>query len=296
MKISIPEAAIDSDNPVITELGTYEEFVNAMHFTGWRFLNNKTPNIITSEPPSDKSDGFPLQRLPSGVSMGVNSGSSYRTESRSHLGSALHDSKQRTNCISRPDSPEGELTNVKNDSKIFKSTLHNNYEMEKGGTIHPSDKSGGILYPSTPRYKDTGIVSTHPIIAGGYGPFLELKCPPDQVITINGANQRPLLRHYLSIRCRDDTGYELPGGTRISIMYLDDTGKPRENLWLFYDEISQTRGSRFKQEGERYYLKEAGIRLGGGEKLAFYVYESDIDIVKTDILLRCDIFVKGRVD
>lgn len=192
MKISIPEAAIDSDNPVITELGTYEEFVNAMHFTGWQFLDNKTPHVITN--------------------------------------------------------------------------------------------------------KDTGIVSTHPIIAGGYGPFLELKCQPDQVMTINGANQRPLLRHYLSIRCRDDTGYELPGGTRISIMYLDDTGKPRENLWLCYDEISQTRGSRFKQEGERYYLKEAGIRLGGGEKLAFYVYESDIDIVKTDILLRCDIFVKGRVD
>lgn len=47
-----------------------------------------------SEPPSDKSDGFLLQRLPFGVSIGVNSGSSYRTVSRSHLDSALHNSKQ----------------------------------------------------------------------------------------------------------------------------------------------------------------------------------------------------------
>lgn len=140
--------------------------------------------------------------------------------------------------------------------------------------------------------KDTKIVYTYPIIAGGYGPFLELKCPPDQVMTINGANQKPALRHYLSIRCRDDTDFELPGGTRLSIMYLDNTGKPRENLWVCYDEISQTRGSRFKQEGERYYLRERGIHLSGGEKLEFYVYESDIDIIKTEILLSCDIFVK----
>lgn len=142
--------------------------------------------------------------------------------------------------------------------------------------------------------KDTKIVSTYPIMAGGYGPFMELKCPPGHILIINGANQRPVLRHHLAIRCRDDTGYELPGETRLSIMYLDNVGKPRENLWVSYDEISQTRGLRFKQEGERYYLKEMGIHLFEGEKLAFYVYESDIDIVKTDILLRCDIFVKDE--
>jgi len=27
------------------------------------------------------------------------------------------------------------------------------YVAMQGGTIHPPDKSGGILYPSTPRYK-----------------------------------------------------------------------------------------------------------------------------------------------
>jgi len=144
--------------------------------------------------------------------------------------------------------------------------------------------------------KDTGFVSTYPIIAGGYGPFLELKCPQDHVLTINGANQKPVLRHYLSIRCRDDTNYELHGATWLSIMKLDSIGKPLFNLWVCYNEISQTRGSRFKQRGERYYLKELGIILHGGEKPAFYVYESDIDIVKTDVLLRCDIFVKGRAE
>lgn len=193
MRIRKPFDTLKLDDPVPTEedrLGTYDEFVTAMQSDGWRFLDNKTPHIITN--------------------------------------------------------------------------------------------------------KDTKMVSTYPIIAGGYGPFLELKCPPDHILTINGANQKPLLRHYLSIRCRDDTNFELPGGTRLSIMYLDNTGRPRVNLWVSYDEISQTRGSRFKQDGERYYLKELGIRLSGGEKLAFYVYESDIDIVKTDILLSCDIFVKDE--
>lgn len=178
------------DNPLNTEIGTYAEFARAMQGEAWRFLDNKTPHIITN--------------------------------------------------------------------------------------------------------KDTKIVSTYPITAGGYGPFLELKCPQGHIMTINGANQKPVLRHYLSIRCRDDTGYELPGWTRLSIMYLDNTGRPRENLWVCYDEISQTKGSRFKQEGERYYLKEHGIILYEGYKLAFYVYESDIDIIKTDVLLRCDIFIKDK--
>lgn len=142
--------------------------------------------------------------------------------------------------------------------------------------------------------EDTNIVFTYPIIAGGYGPFLELKCPPDRILTINGANQKPLLRHHLSIRCRDDTDYELRGGTRLSIMKLKSTGKPQFNLWLCYDEISQTRGSRFKQEGERFFLKEEGIILYEGEKLAFYVYESDIDIIMTGFLMNCDIFEKVR--
>lgn len=170
-----------------TETGTYEEFITAMRSDRWRFLDNKTPHIITN--------------------------------------------------------------------------------------------------------KDAKNISTYPIIAGGYGPFLELKCPPDQVLTINGANQRPALRHHLSIRCRDDTDFELPGAIWLSIMKLDSIGKPIFNLWVCYHEISQTRGSRFKLRGERYYLKEQGIILHGGEKLAFYVYESDIDIVKTDVLLSCDIFV-----
>ncbi len=140
--------------------------------------------------------------------------------------------------------------------------------------------------------KDTAFVSTHPVMTGGYGPFLELKCPQKHAIAINGAIQEPFLLHTLAIRCRDDTDFELPGETMLSMMYFNNTGKPRGNLWVSYAEISQTTGSRFKQEGERYYLKERGILLNGGEKLAFYVYESDIDIDKVDISLKCDIFVK----
>jgi len=31
----------------------------------------------------------------------------------------------------------------------------------QGGTIHPPDKSGGILYPSTPRYKISSTTPSH---------------------------------------------------------------------------------------------------------------------------------------
>lgn len=96
-------------------------------------------SVSYGEPPSNKSDGFLLQRLPSGVSTSVNSGSSYHTEFHSHLGSALHDSKQRTNYISRPLSPEGKLTNNMIDSKIYKANASNTPD--------------GILYNPTPGNK-----------------------------------------------------------------------------------------------------------------------------------------------
>lgn len=146
--------------------------------------------------------------------------------------------------------------------------------------------------PHTITNEDTAFVNTYPIMAGGYGPFLELKCPQNHIMTINGAIQEPLHHHYLSIRCRDDTCFELPGWARLSMMKIDSANYPVCNHWVSYEEISQTTGSRFKQEGERYILKKRGIILYGGEKLAIYVYESDIDIDTTDILMKCDIFVK----
>lgn len=77
-------------------------------------------------------------------------------------------------------------------------------------------------------------------------------------------------------------------------MKLDGKDKPVYNTWLTYNEISQTVGSRFKQEGIRYCLKEQGMLLYPGDKLQFYVYESDIDIVKTEFRLMCDTFVKDE--
>ena len=150
--------------------------------------------------------------------------------------------------------------------------------------------------PAVLTEKDTKFISIHPMQAGGFGRFLELRSPakPMTRIAINSMNQRPSSQHRISIRCRDDTGFELPGRTQISLMKLDSKDKPVFNTWLTYNEISITAGSRFKREGVRYGLKEAGILLATGEKLLFYVYDSDIDIVKTEIRLMCDIFVKDE--
>ncbi|MBU0778153.1 site-specific DNA-methyltransferase [Patescibacteria group bacterium] len=88
------------------------------------------------EPPSDKSDGF--SRPPEGlVSQHIP-----EQERMDIVGSALCEPSFR-----------GQPVNSKYVSQVYISNPHNNNEMEKGGTIHPPDKSGGILYPSTPRYK-----------------------------------------------------------------------------------------------------------------------------------------------
>ena len=144
--------------------------------------------------------------------------------------------------------------------------------------------------------KDIKFISIYPIRAGGYGKFIGLKSPAKlrTCIAINGMNQHPFLHHRISIRCRDDTGFELPGRTQISLMKFDYIDEPVFNTWLTYSELSQTIGSRFKHEGLRYCLKERGILLYLGERLEFFVYESDIDIVKTEVRLMCDIFVKAE--
>src|SRR5674536_37723 len=46
----------------------------------------------------------------------------------------------------------------------------------QGGTIHPPDESGGILYPSAPRYKTRFTVLIHVQAAGNFikKPFMHL--------------------------------------------------------------------------------------------------------------------------
>jgi hypothetical protein len=147
--------------------------------------------------------------------------------------------------------------------------------------------------------KDTDIVFKYTLRSGESGKFLEIINPtgdPKTIIAINGLIQRPSFNHHISIRCRDDSNYQLQNKTRIYMVLYENTGYPLTNVYTFYDEVSLTRGSLFKQKAERFYLKYQGLLLYPGRRLAFYVDEPDIDISIIDLRLECDIFVKKESD
>ncbi|MDD3813295.1 MAG: hypothetical protein PHZ02_01505 [Desulfocapsaceae bacterium] len=141
--------------------------------------------------------------------------------------------------------------------------------------------------------QNTEIVTTHKVKNGDSGYILEVTCPSSHVLTINGLSLSPRLLHHLSIQCRDKNNNELSAETKIDILKLDFTNCPKVRLCSNYRELSQTMGSRSKAKGEMFYLKHLGFILYGTEKLAVYIYNADIDIVKIDFYMTCDIFERS---
>jgi hypothetical protein len=152
------------------------------------------------------------------------------------------------------------------------------------------------ITPHTITDKDTNIVIKYSLKSGEVGKFLELRCPsiPETRIAINGLIQRPELKHTISIRCRDDSGFELQNKTRMRMVLYGKTGIVWSQ-YLFYDEICTTIGERPKEEAEKFYLRHEGLLLYPGRGLEFYVDEPDIDIEDIEFNLKCDIFVKKDV-
>jgi hypothetical protein len=160
----------------------------------------------------------------------------------------------------------------------------------------------GLLEGKSPQIitdRNTDIVFKYPLKLGESGRFLEIINQAREhstVIAINGFSQRPSTNHHISIRCRDDSNNQLQNKTRIYMILYAATGYPIANVFTFYDEISQTRDSRFKQQSEKFYLKYQGLLLYPGRRLVFYVDETNIDISMIDLRLECDIFVKKDSD
>ena len=59
----------------------------------------------------------------------------------------------------------------------------------------------------------------------------------------------------------------------------------------FYGDLSPTIDGRLKKKEERYYFAET-IVLQSGEKLVFHAYWPFTDIMKIELLMMADLFVK----
>ena len=111
-----------------------------------------------SETLSDKSDSFPLQRIPTGFSDGLEFPHflRYYVLSLTQFGFTCY--RDRTIHVQSRPACHDRSTLFDIVSKVFEFNLYNNNDVAmQGGTIHPPDESSGILYPSTPRFKGSII-------------------------------------------------------------------------------------------------------------------------------------------
>ncbi len=175
-------------------------------------------------------------------------------------------------------------------------------EMFKQGWVYVDGVS-----PHTLTHHDTGIVSTFHVKKGMIGTVLEIKCPMHRNLSVCGLNHSgidikefvkfPMLYstpYFFSIRCKGNDGQELSPYTGIKIIQYDSDNLPKWSRTEFYGDLSQSIGERFKRKHERYYFPQ-GIILYSGEKLGFKVHELDIEVVKTELLMKADIWVKGNL-
>ena len=148
------------------------------------------------------------------------------------------------------------------------------------------------------------FVATYYVGKSMYGTFLEIKCPSSlYMITICGfddAGINPIefyshsnlykIPHFFSMTCTDNTGKELSPDAIIDIVKV----KNGESTILFsepYGDLSQHIDGRFRRKEERYYFYTS-IKLENSDRLSFRVRSPDIDINKTRLCMKADLFVK----
>ncbi len=172
------------------------------------------------------------------------------------------------------------------------------------------------------KYNDN-IIRTFSLEKGIYGLFLDIICPASSIITICGFDDAGIdpikfygnpnlysIPHFFSISCKDNNGRELSSNITVDIMKskiedsIEDSGhyedsESDQNGSEFsgnykklysehYEDLSQYVDGRFRRKEERYYFYQS-IKLIDSEKLSFYT-NPDIDIEKTNIFMRADLF------
>lgn len=150
------------------------------------------------------------------------------------------------------------------------------------------------------------IVSTYYVGNGMYDTFLEITCPSSlYMMTICGfddAGINPIefyshsnlykIPHFFSITCTDNSGKELSPDVDIDIVKVKQNGEVNKLCSELYGDLSQHTDGRFRRKEERYYFYES-IKLEDHERLSFRINSPDIDITKTKLFMKADLFVKN---
>ncbi len=133
---------------------------------------------------------------------------------------------------------------------------------------------------------------------------LDLRCPAGRIMTVCGFNDsgvdpRDFARaphlycvpHQFSIRCSGKDNVVLSPFTNIYIYKLKPDMSETKIDEVPYGDLSLAYGERFKRKEERYYFSDT-IILYGEEILRLLPVSPDIDISRTELFMKCDLFTK----
>ena len=149
------------------------------------------------------------------------------------------------------------------------------------------------------------MVSIYCVGKNMYGTFLDIMCPsPLYMVTICGFDDAGIdpiefyshpnlykIPHFFSITCSDDSGKELSPNITIDIAKMRQNGESKKLCSEPYGDLSQRTDGRFRRKEERYYFY-ASVKLEDHERLSFRANCPDIDIIKTNLSMKADLFYK----
>lgn len=164
-------------------------------------------------------------------------------------------------------------------------------------------EQGWYVNPQTITHRDERVI-THPLQRGCTGSILDIVCPAGHILLICGVLHSGIkpgdiaraphlytIPHQFSILCYDKDNREPSQETVIRIKKI----KPSEGVFsidtALYGDIALKTGERFKRKEERYYFTQ-GIILYGTEYLSLIPIQPDIDIVRTELFMKCDFLMK----
>ena len=172
--------------------------------------------------------------------------------------------------------------------------------------IQEFKRNGFRSEPITVTSMNTFLVTTYPVQKGTFGIALELACPAGRIITMCGYEnvsvdpwdfaRSPHLYstpHQFSIRCFSKDNVELSPLTPIRIEREKPSCEINRIDDVLYGDLSLTYGERFKRKEERYYFSD-NVVLYRAQRLRLMLINPEIDIVRTELFMKCDLFTKDE--
>lgn len=168
--------------------------------------------------------------------------------------------------------------------------------------IQAIQNEGYIKEPITVTSKIFPLVTTFSVQKETVNMVLELRCPAGRIMTVCGFNDSGVdprdfaraphlysIPHQFSIRCFGKDNVELSPFTKIYIYKAKPDMSETKIDEMPYGDLSLAYGERFKRKEERYYFSDT-IILYGEEILRLLPVSPDIDITRTELFMKCDLF------